>query len=98
MQEVPSEEFEGQDLFLSPILRIICNQFDEFLKPVTIQLPVSLRSDQKETPDPSTCRGRVLFFNSDGEDKKSMEITDDLRSPVNFDGKFVSFQVGRFFR
>ena len=98
MQEVPSEEFEGQDLFLSPILRIICNQFDKFLKSVTIQLPVSLRSDEKETPDPSTCRGRVLFLNSDGEVKKSLEITDDLRSPVNFDGKFVSFQVERFSR
>ena len=95
MQEVPSEEFEGQGRFLGPVLRIIFNKFVEFLKPVTIQLPVSLRSDQEGTPDPSTCRGRVLFLNSDDQDNKSMEITDDLRSP---DGKSVTFQVERFSR
>ena len=98
MQEVPGEEFKDQDVFLGPILRVSCSQIVEFSKPVTIQLPVSLRSDQERIPVPSTCRVRVLFLNSDGEDKKSMEITDDLRSPVNFDGKFVSFQVERFSR
>ena len=67
-----------------------------FLKPVTIQLPVSLQSDQEGTPDPSTCRVRVFFLKSDGGDKNWMEITDDLRSPVNFDGSVVSFQVERF--
>ena len=96
MHEVPAEEFEEQDLFLGPVLRITCPQLVEFLKPVTIQLPVSLQSDQEGTPDPSTCRVRVLFLKSDGEDKKWMEITDDLRSPVNFDGKFVTFQSERF--
>ena len=96
MQEVPSEEFEGQDVFLGPVLRITCPQVVEFLKPVTIQLPVSLRSDQKGTPDPSTSRVRVLFLNSDGENKKWVEITDDLKSPVNFDGTFVTFQVEHF--
>ena len=96
MQEVPSEEFEGQDVFLGPVLRITCPQLVEFLKPVTIQLPVSLRSDQEGTPDPSTCCVRVLSLNSDGENKKWVEITDDLKSPVNFDGTFVTFQVEHF--
>lgn len=96
VQEVPGEEFEGQDLFLGPVLRISCPQLDKFLKPVTVQLPVSLRSDQLGTPDPSTCRVRVLFLNSDGGDKKWMDITDNLKSPVNFDGTFVTFQVERF--
>ena len=96
MQEVPSEEFEGQDVFLGPVLRITCPQLVEFLKPVTIQLPVSLRSDQKGTPDPSTSRVRVLSLNSDSENKQWMEITDDLKSPVNFDGTFVTFQVEHF--
>ena len=78
------------------MLRITCPQLVEFLKPVTIQLPVSLQSDQEGTPDLSTCRVRVLFLKSDGEDKEWMEITDDLRGPVNFDGTFVRFQVERF--
>ena len=78
------------------MLRLTCLQLVEFLKPVTIQLPVSLQSDQEGTPDLSKCRVRVLFLNSDGEDKNWMEITDDLRSPVNFDGSVVTFQVERF--
>ena len=83
-------------MFLGPVLRITCPQLVEFLEPVTIQLPVALQSDQEGTPDRSKCRVRVLFLNSDGEDKKWLEITDDLRSPVNFDGKFVTFQSERF--
>ena len=83
-------------MFLGPVLRITCPQLVEFLKPVTIQLPMTLQSDQEGTPDPSTCRLRVLFLNSHGEDKEWMEMTDDLRSPVHFDGTFVTFQVERF--
>ena len=96
MQEVPGEEFKGQDVFLGPILRVSCSQIVEFSKPVTIQLPVSLGSDQERIPGPSKCRVRVLFLNSNGEDKKWMEITDGLKCPVNFDGTFVRFQVERF--
>ena len=92
MQEVPGEEFKDQDVFLGPILRVSCSQIVEFSKPVTIQLPVSLRSDQI----PSTCRVRVLFLNSVDEEKKWMEITDGLNCPVHFDGIFVRFQVERF--
>ena len=96
MQEVPGEEFKGQDVFLGPILRVSCFQIVKFSKPVTIQLPVSLRSDQEKIRVPSTCRVRVLFLNSNGEDKKWMEITDGHKCPVNFDGTFVKFQVERF--
>ncbi|CAH3024695.1 unnamed protein product, partial [Porites evermanni] len=96
VQEVPGEEFKDQDVFLGPILRVCCSQIVEFSKPVTIQLPVSLRSDQEKIPVPSTCRVRVLFLNSDDEEKKWMEITDGLKCPVHFDGTFVRFQVERF--
>ena len=96
MQEVPGEGFKDQDVFLGPILRVSCSQIVEFSKPVTIQLPVSLSSDQERIPGPSKCRVRVLFLNSNGEDKKWMEITDGLKCPVNFDGTFVTFQVERF--
>ena len=84
-------------MFLGPVLRITCPQRVEFLRPVTVQLPMSLQSDQEGTAEPSTCRVRVLLLNSDGENKEWMEITDDLRSPVNFDGTFVTFQVERFY-
>ena len=96
MQEVPGEEFKDQDVFLGPILRVSGSQIVEFSKPVTIQLPVSLRSDQEKIPVPSTCRVRVLFLNSVDKEKKWMEITDGLNCPVHFDGTFVRFQVERF--
>ena len=96
MQEVPSEEFEGREVLIGPVLRIACSELVEFSKPVTIQLPVSLQSEHEGIPEPSTCRLRVLFLRSDGANKEWMDITDELRSPVNFDGTFVRFQVERF--
>ena len=38
---MPGEEFEVNDIFIGPILRIVCDKTVEFLKPVTITLPVS---------------------------------------------------------
>ena len=96
MQEVPNKEFEGQDVFIGPVLRIICPRVVQFLKPVTIQLPISLRDNLEEIPDPLSCPVRVLFLDSDGEHKEWVEITDDLINPASFDGTFVRFQVERF--
>ena len=96
MQEVPCEEFEGKSVFVGPILRLVCSQSVDFLKPVTIQLPIYIRDEQEGIPDVSTCRVRVLFLRSDGERKEWIEITGDLQSPASFDGTFVRFQVQRF--
>ena len=96
MQEVPSEEFEANDILIGPILRIVCDETVEFLKPVTITLPVSLRDTHHDFPDPTACRVRILFLSSDGEQKEWKEITDDLKNPVTFDGMTVKFQVERF--
>ena len=93
MQEVPNEECE--DLFLGPVLRIVRSQV-HFLKPVTIQLPVSLRDEREGIPDPLTCLVRVFFLRTDGEHKECIEITDGLVNPASFDGTFVKFQVERF--
>ena len=96
MQEVPSEEFERQDVFLGPVLRIVCSQV-HFLKPVTLQLPVSLRDEQEGIPDPLTCHVRVFFQRPDSEHGEEwIEITDDLVNPASFDGTFVRFQVEHF--
>ena len=96
MQEVQNEEFEGQDVFIGPMLRIICSQRFDFLKPVTIQLPISLRHEQPEISDISACRVRVLFQRSADDHGDWIEITSDLRNPASFDGKFVRFQVEHF--
>ena len=54
VQEVPNKEFEEEGVFLGPILRIECFEVVQFLRPVTIQLPVSLRDRQDCNPDPNT--------------------------------------------
>ena len=97
MQEVPSEEFKGEDVFLGPILRINCFEFIQLLRPVTIQLPVSLRDQQDFKPDPIEYRVRVLFLNCEEEKKDWVELT-DLVKPAQFDGSFVRIQVQRFSR
>ena len=96
MQETPNDEFEGRNVYFGPILRISCTQGIEFLKPVTIQLPVAPWVEGGTIPDPSICRVRVLFLRSDGENKEWVDITDDLENPARFDGTSVTFQVNRF--
>ncbi|CAH3022856.1 unnamed protein product, partial [Porites evermanni] len=95
VQEVQNEEFERHDVFIGPILRIICSQKVTFSKPVTIQLPISLRHEQLEISDISECRVRVLCQRSAGDWD---EIHSDLRKPASFDGAFVWFQVENFFK
>ena len=96
VQEVPNDEFEGGHLVPGPVLRINCSEAVQFIKPVTIQLPISLRQQQVLTQVPTTCRVRVLFLKSDDGPKKWIEITDDLVKPASFDGKFVNIYVERF--
>ena len=79
-----------------PVLRINCFEAVQFTKPVTIQLPISLREQQVLTQVPTTCRVRVLFLKSDDGPKRWIEITDDLVKPASFDGKFVNIYVERF--
>ena len=95
MQEVPNEEFKGEDVFLGPILRINCFEFIQLLRPGTIQLPVSLRDQQNFKADP--IRVRVFFVNCEEEEKEWTELT-DLVEPTQFDAKFVRIQVQRFSR
>ena len=81
VQEVSNEEFEVEGKFLGPVLRIKCFQAVQFLKPVTIQLPISLREQQDLNVNPSTCLVRVLFLKSDNDKKEWIEIADDLVKP-----------------
>ena len=95
VQEVPNKEFEEEGVFLGPILRIKCFEVVQFFRPVTIQLPVSLRDRQDFNPDPTKCHVRVLFLNCEEEKKEWTELT-DLVEPTQFDAKFVRIQVQRF--
>ena len=96
MHEIPREEFKGQEVVVGPILRVSCSEVVEFLKPVTIQLPVSLGDEQLDIPDVSKCHVRVLFLRSEEERKEWVEITEDVKNSTRFDGKTVRFQVQRF--
>ena len=95
VQEVPNKEFEEEGVFLGPILRIKCFEVVQFLRPVTIQLPVSLRDQEDFNPDPTKCHVRVLFLNCEEEKKEWTELT-DLVEPTQVDAKFVRIQVQRF--
>ena len=96
MQEVPRDEVKGKEVLVGPILRISCSEVIEFLKPVTIQLPVSLRTEQLDISDVSKRYVRVLFLKSADEQKEWVEITEDVKNSIRFDGKTVRFQVQRF--
>lgn len=96
MQEVPRDEVEGKEVLVGPILRISCSEVFEFLRPVTIQLPVSLRTEQLDISDVSKRCVRVLFLKSANEQKEWVEITEDVKNSIRFDGKTVRFQVQRF--
>ena len=96
MQEVPRDEVKGKEVLVGPILRISCSEVVEFLEPVTIQLPVSLRTEQLDISDVSKRCVRVLFLKSADEQKEWVEITEDVKNSIRFDGKTVRFQVQRF--
>ena len=95
VQEVPNEEFEEEGVFLGPILRIKCFEVLQFFRPVTIQLPVSLRDRQGFKPYLAKCSVRVFFLNCEEDEKEWVELT-DLVKPAEFDGDFVRIQVQRF--
>ena len=96
MQEVPRDEVEGKEVLVGPILRISCSEVVEFLRPITIKLPVSLRTEQLDISDVSKRRVRVLFLKSADEQKEWVEITEDVKNSIRFDGKTVRFQVRHF--
>ena len=66
------------------------------MKPVTIKLPVSLGDQLVNIPQPSVCRVRIFFLNSERETKEWVEISDELENPANYDGELVTFKVQRF--
>ena len=62
---------------------------------MTLQLPLSLR-EKPDIPDSSLVRPRVLFQQSDDQNREWTEITDSLESPPSFDETVISFRVRHF--
>ena len=96
VQEVPQNEFQDRNLFVGPIVYVLCTSRATFLKPVTIKLQVSLGDKLVNVSQPSVCRVRIFFLNSEREAKEWIEISDELENPANYDGKLVTFKVRRF--
>ncbi len=85
------------EMLAGPILRISCDREVEFQEPVTIQLPLWLREKPDiDLPDLSLVRARVLFQQSDGEDRGWTEITDSLEHSLSFDRAVITFSVRHF--
>lgn len=82
-------------MLAGPIVRISCDKEVEFQKPVTLQVPLSLR-EKPDFPDLSLVRARVLFQQSEGEHREWTEITESLESPPSFDETAIRFKVRHF--
>ena len=65
----------------------------DFLKPVAIQLPLSLSEPHRKDIDMSVVRVRIL---SSPEKRNWIEITDKLATLPEFDGDVISFTVSQF--
>ena len=96
VQEIPQDEFQDQNLYAGPILRVLCSSRATFLEPVTIQLPVPLGNKLVNLPQPSECRVRIFFLSPERETKEWVEISDKLENPASYDGRLVKFKVERF--
>ena len=68
----------------------------DFLKPVVVQLPLSLSETQRKDIDMSLARVRILFKESSSEKQEWIEITDKLETLPWFDGNVISFAVTHF--
>ena len=68
----------------------------DFLKPIVVQLPLSLSEPHRKDIDMSLARVRILFKESSSEKQEWIEITDKLETPSWFDGNVISFAVTHF--
>ncbi|XP_068705812.1 uncharacterized protein [Montipora foliosa] len=97
LQEVSQKLFKKKQILPGPIMRITRPKAVEFLKPVTIQIPLSLGERYRRGDiDLSIFRVRVLFKESSLEEQGWREITDKLGAPPRFDGNIITFEVTHF--
>lgn len=94
MQEIPQRAFRGKEVCASPILTVTSPDPLQFRKPVTIQLPLTVRGESSDVPDVSSCSVRILFQESASEEGKWTELT--LDTPASCDGMVIKFSVKHF--
>ena len=68
----------------------------DFLKPVAVQLPLSLSEPHRKDIDMSVARVRILLKESGSEKQEWIEITEKLETLPRFDGNVISFAVTHF--
>ena len=68
----------------------------DFLKPIVVQLPLSLSEPHRKDIDMSVARVRILFKESSSQKQEWIEITDKLETRPGFDGNVISFAVSHF--
>ena len=97
MHEFPQKSFKGKEMLPGPILRITSPKTVDFLKPVSIQVPLSLREQQRlDIPDLSLVRVHVMFKDSSTDKQEWTEITEELEATPSFDGTVIKFSVRHF--
>ena len=68
----------------------------DFLKPVAVQLPLSLSEPHRTDIDMSLARVRILFKDSCSEKQEWVEITDELETLPRFNGNTISLAISHF--
>ena len=68
----------------------------DFLKPIAVQVPLSLSEPHRIDIDMSVARVRVIFKESSPEKQEWVEITDKLETLPRFDGNTISFTISHF--
>ncbi|XP_015747896.1 PREDICTED: uncharacterized protein LOC107327669 isoform X3 [Acropora digitifera] len=96
LQEVSQRPFRQKQILPGPILRITSSKTVDFLKPVAVQLPLSLSEPQRKDIDMSVARVCILFKESSSENQEWIEITDKLEKPPRFNGNAISFTISHF--
>ncbi|XP_015747898.1 PREDICTED: uncharacterized protein LOC107327669 isoform X4 [Acropora digitifera] len=96
LQEVSQRQFRQIQILTGPILRITSSKAVDFLKPVAVQLPLSLSEPHRKDIDMSLARVRILFKESSPEKQEWVEITDKLETLTRFDGNTISFTISHF--
>ena len=68
----------------------------DFLKPIAVQLPLSLSEPHRKDIDMSVARVHILFKESSSEKKEWIEVTEKLETLPRFDGNVITFAVSHF--
>ena len=77
-------------------MRITSSKAVHFLKPVTVQLPLSLSEPHRIDLDMSAARAHILFKESSPAKQEWIELTNNVETLPQFNGNVISFTVSHF--